>query len=192
MFLSWQALDACQSWVKRSLKKTLHQSNFFKIRNPALDCIPGWCYRDSTDDRCIRCIGLSVTDMAEMTDELIVKEFLSPLIAMRRPEWMCPPMGPPKHLTCATVARFRTKLFTSRKKDHHIKTPQNSELWFDQKQKILFLSPFVPKKISHRQLEWSCLEYHTLVAKQTDWKGQVLPHYVQLFLKNPSLQFSIT
>ena len=142
--------------------------------------------------QCIRCIGLSVTDMAEMTDELIVKEFLSPLIAMRRPEWMCPPMGPPKHLTCATVARFRTKLFTSRKKDHHIKTPQNSELWFDQKQKILFLSPFVPKKISHRQLEWSCLEYHTLVAKQTDWKGQVLPHYVQLFLKNPSLQFSIT
>lgn len=125
------------------------------------------------------------------TLKLIVKEFLSPLIAMRRPEWMCPPMGPPKHLTCATVARFRTKLFTSRKKDH-IETHQNSELWFDQKQNILFLSPFVPKKISHRQLEWSCLEYHTLVAKQTDWKGQVLPYYVQLFLKNPSLQFSIT
>lgn len=135
MFLSYQAIAACHFWVKRSLK----------------DVAPVKSFQNSQSSTGLHWIMLQrwqIWQMYQMyqTLKLIVKEFLSPLIAMRRPEWMCPPMGPPKHLTWATVARFRTKLFTSRKKDHHIETHQNSELWFDQKQKILFLSPFLPNK----------------------------------------------
>ena len=105
------------------------------------------------------------------TLKLIVKEFLSLLIAMRRPEWMCPPMGPPKHLTCATVARFRTKLFTSRKKDHHFQTHQTPNFDLTKSKRFSFYLRSYPKKsptVNLNEVVWSIIPWSQ--SKRTETK----------------------